>query len=53
MARSTYSGTERRHYERRLSKDRRRMIRFEPGAILRRCGEERRKIGFWQHENMR
>ncbi len=49
MSDEHYTGPERRHFQRRVNKDRRQMIRFEPEREPRRSGDERRKFSAWDH----
>lgn len=42
-----YVGPERRLAHRRISEDRREMLRFQPGKGDRRCGEDRREGNGW------
>lgn len=44
----SYNGADRRHAQRRLSVDRRSMIRFEPERDPRRSGSDRRQNGYDQ-----
>ena len=49
MSTGQYSGNERRRFQRRVNKDRRQMIRFEPEVIQRRSGNDRRQLSVWDN----
>lgn len=51
MVSEQYQGSERRHFQRRVNKDRREMIRFEPDKEIRRSGDDRRNHVDWDNHN--